>query len=900
MKTRFKVLMSAVMVCIGIFSYTFLTVSAASTSFDDAVGLMNAIGVISTGKITDENKNSPITRIDFAMFMSRLLGFSEDAASDNDYFYDIPNDHWAKKSLNAMVENKLVSVGEHYFRPNDTITKAEAAKIAVTALGRYSEAEFKGGYPGGYLSVADGIKLFNGISNNELTYKDAAVLLYNISTEEITYVDFEKNKTTFKASGETILSRYHNIYFGKGTVNAVEGVSVDNTSAAEDKIIIGGEIFETEKWYYDYLGLNVKYFYLYDEKKDESRTVIFMMNEDKNNEDTLTINSSHYNKYDGNYIYYSETENSSKLKKIRVDPGATIIRNGEKTNTDMAAALDKNSIYGTIRIVNTGKFDGADLIIIEDYENLVVSYIDETNKKLYGRDNASKGLNLNENDDIFVKYFAADGTEADFSEIMPGNLISTAVSSSGKCVIVRLSGKTVSGTVDGKGIGNYGEPYFIIDGVTYNAHSDFYNKNEKSIKLGTSVSVGIDAFGNISAFFESKNEDMQYACLVNAYISDYADTVMLDGERTVLKLYTAGGELIRVPCAEKVIIDNQTYTDHRAIVEYFSSLGEVLPQCILFKYDSKGNVKNIDTTAKAASEGDRTLRKINTADESYYHWTGQFGNVAYMPADIPLMLVPPKNSIKSADVNDFAIKNRSVLTASKTYNIDFMTTDPDSRIPDIAICYHELAPEAADNETIYVVEKLTKALNADDEVTTCLTLDNAGDSDYLLSADYKNKTMERWNHVDPETLTAGDVVRIGVNIIGEITDIRLVFDYSEAKLNTNETFFENAINPSYALNENSMVGANTDTVTGYGYIAKKVGTVFEWGFNSPHQTNQLYSSDIQPNTLKVMVFDSTKSSDVCTNGTVDDLVSYEESETDFSKIVTMQKDKVLSKMIIYK
>lgn len=892
MKKRLTAMLLALIVCISIFPCTAWTVSAESILFDDAVGLMNAIGVVPTGKITEENRNSPISRIDFMIIMSQLLGYNEETASDRDYFYDIPADHWAKKNINAMVENNMISVGEHYLRPNDAITRAEAAKIVVTALGKQPEADLIGGYPHGYLSVADSQKLFKGIStSNELTYGDAVVLLYNASMEKITSITFKNNKMTLETSEDTILSLYHDIYFGEGFVNAVEGISIGNTVAPADQIVIGEEKFETENWYYDYLGLNVKYFY--EEKDNGSRSVVFLMNENKDSREVITINSNCYNNYDGNYIYYRETKDDAKLRKIHVYPGATVIRNGEKVNTDMTAMLDKNNIYGTIRVVDTGTFDGADLIIIEDYENLIVSYIDEENKKLYFSDNASKTLTLNEDDDVFVKYFAADGSETDFSSIILGNLISVAVSSNGKCAIVRLSGKTVSGVVSGKGIDGDGEPYFIIDGVTYNAQSDFYNKNEKSISLGTSVNAGIDIFGNVAAFFSANSEDKQYACLINAYTSD-------DTERVVLRVYTAGGELINIPCADKIKIDNQVYTNPHAIIDYFSSLGEVQAQPIIFNYDSKGNIKNIDTTVRSASEGDNTLRRINDAEELYYHWTGLFSNVAYMPDNVPLMLVPPKKNIKSAYINDFAVKNRSVLTASKVYSIDLLTTDPDSRIPDIAICYNELMPEAADNTVFYVVEKITESVNEDGTVVPCLTLDNSGDSDYLVSADYGTKPMDTWKHVDPNTLTPGDIVRIGVNIIGEITDIKLVFDYSEAKNNTNETFFDNAINPVYALDVNSMVGANYDTVTGHGYVSKKVGNVFEWGFNSPHETNQLYSSVIQTNTLKVMVFDDKKKKDKCTNATTNDLVSYEESSTDFSKIVTMQKDKVLSKIVIYK
>lgn len=67
-----------------------------------------------------------------------------------------------------------------YFKPDESITVLDAVKIIVTALGYKPKAE-RGGYPDGYINVAEEIGLIN---KNDFEFKTYA------TREEVAYLIF--------------------------------------------------------------------------------------------------------------------------------------------------------------------------------------------------------------------------------------------------------------------------------------------------------------------------------------------------------------------------------------------------------------------------------------------------------------------------------------------------------------------------------------------------------------------------------------------------------------------------------------------------------------------------------------------------------------------------------------
>lgn len=889
------------LLCSGFVMVT--TVGAASVPVENAIGLLNAIDVIEPDELTESNMEEYITRMDFVIFLARLINADNEYGSDNNYYTDIPDDHWGKPSINAMVEKGFLAPGNRMFRPDDAITRQEAAKLVVMATGRTVQADIQGGYPFGYMAVANECELFSGVeAGSELTYRDAAMLLYNTATVDILGMELAGGEMSYSPTDENILSKYYDIYYGEGIVNAVSGVSIDENQVSRDnEVIINGEAYETNEWYYDYLGMNVNYYYI---DNDDECSLVYIFADTKRDNEVLSITSENFDCYKDGKLYYYDNTGNTKLKDVRLYSGVTVIRNGENVSDDIEGAFD--DFYGVVRVVDTGKYDGADVVIIEDYENILVSYVNKEEKTVYDK-LTSSGYCLDREKDVFARIINENGMPATFDEITVNTVLSVAMSSDKKFAMVVICNKTVNGIIEEKGNDSEDKYFIVIDGEKFYVEKSFYEENETSFMVGQPANFNLDLFGRIVYFSAEKNPGMQYGFLINILISDEYKDTYYDEDRALVKMFTAGGQMTVVPCGNRVLIDGILYKTPKAIFNTLLAGDEIESQCIRFSYNSKGEIKEIDTVNTNPSEAKNSLMLMNDPMQAVYkHWLGFFGSNIYVDSKVPMMIVPEKDSIKSAEETKFAVKNATSLASDKSHSLAIYTTDDESFVPEMVVCYQDMSSEILDTSQLYVVEKIGRALNDKEMSAICLTLDSSGEADYFVADDYynyvlKDTDVKGWDHVDPLGLEPGDVVRIGENSEGEINNIKLIFDYSKAKENSETTFFYDAIHPGiYKLTANSMAGSNYATVTGYGYVSRKSGTLFGWGYYSPTEINQVYGSGIESSKLKVMVVDDTKRQDICTTGSVSDLVSYQESNVDFSKIITMQTDKQLSRMIIFK
>ena len=100
----------------------------------------------------------------------------------------------------------------------------QAIKIGVHAFGGEYQASFYGGYPAGYVYLANSLELNEDIilSNGDaLTMRDAYVLLYNIISSNTFVTGFGSNgDVTISFGGASILENHHDMYVYEGVLSA--------------------------------------------------------------------------------------------------------------------------------------------------------------------------------------------------------------------------------------------------------------------------------------------------------------------------------------------------------------------------------------------------------------------------------------------------------------------------------------------------------------------------------------------------------------------------------------------------------------------------------------------------------------------------------------------------------
>ena len=128
------------------------------TAYEESAQVLGALEIM-VGDAGSGNfrPNDSITRAEFARVAVSLMGLNDVAHASAGFskYPDVSKDHWANGYINTASSQKLV-IGrdDGNFDPESKITYQEAVTILVRALGREPAANAKGGYPSGFLAVA--------------------------------------------------------------------------------------------------------------------------------------------------------------------------------------------------------------------------------------------------------------------------------------------------------------------------------------------------------------------------------------------------------------------------------------------------------------------------------------------------------------------------------------------------------------------------------------------------------------------------------------------------------------------------------------------------------------------------------------------------------------------------
>lgn len=151
-------------VCLSVSLAVPARAASASVSTDEAVQVINILGIMSGDAGGSMNLSSPVTRAEFvAMAMKASPGGDQIGQAATSPYPDVPRTHWASGYVEAAVAAGLVSgYTDGTFRPSNQINLAEGAAILLQLLG-YGVSDFSGAYPTGQLAMYRSLKLDRGV-----------------------------------------------------------------------------------------------------------------------------------------------------------------------------------------------------------------------------------------------------------------------------------------------------------------------------------------------------------------------------------------------------------------------------------------------------------------------------------------------------------------------------------------------------------------------------------------------------------------------------------------------------------------------------------------------------------------------------------------------------------------
>ena len=188
----------------------------------EAIGVLQAVGVMSGSNNGNFNPDAKISRIEMAIVMANLLDLDVDYFQGQNTFSDVPA--WANGYVNACAAHGIVTgVGGGRFGTGN-VTATQAALMMLKALGyfQYNE-DFNGDWARATAQQAAQIRLFEGLNvqnNTQLTRNQVAQLALNA---------LEANMVNFNGDVGTTIPT------ANGTMNIGHRTSYEFRTSTESK-----------------------------------------------------------------------------------------------------------------------------------------------------------------------------------------------------------------------------------------------------------------------------------------------------------------------------------------------------------------------------------------------------------------------------------------------------------------------------------------------------------------------------------------------------------------------------------------------------------------------------------------------------------------------------------------
>ena len=516
---------------LGSFSFAFAAPSdVVGTDYKDAVERLGQLKVLEGYPDGTFKPGNEITRAEFAAVVIRAKGLAAaaDAAKGATGFTDVPATNWAAGYINIASKMGFVKgMGDGTFAPNSPVTYEQAVTMVMRALGYEPAAEARGGYPYGYLIVANETGLLESVKGTQGAPAPRGLVAQIVDNAleiplmvQVSYGDRVEHIVSGTRDGvaeKTLLSELGFVKFTGRVIEANVGkefIKIEDNKG-NIKTLNAGEGFDFQNSY----GLRLRVWY--DNNGDVRLYTVL---------DTAMFDAVEHNK--GGLYLYGEDDVYDLATDTKGSVIATLMLDGKKV------AVDKfNADYAKVVLDTYGDVIWAEGFTLEG--NVVVEKLDGNVVESYGYEELSlKGYTIVDR----------DGKTISVEDLKANDIVFY----NSKVKFAVVYNESVTGTIEKV----YQNPdSFMLDGEKYDV---LYTKYLDGTVLG-------DLNYNVVNSIKTEDEE------VTAYFDFYGNLVLLEGTRAA----AAAPNVV-------VVIDSVKYPNRNA--NYFT-LDVLNAEGKIVKYD---------------------------------------------------------------------------------------------------------------------------------------------------------------------------------------------------------------------------------------------------------------------------------------------------------------------------
>ena len=710
----------------------------------------------------DDDLSEVVSREKFCQLAARFLGLQPGLVVNYEKtpFIDVETNRESYDAVRTMYDFGYVSGdGTRRFYPEQPLTIAAAATIAVNVLGYSSDAMNNGGYPQGYIALAYSKKIFTeqfDDYNKPITLGSVYRMFYDMLDVPIMEVKFDGIGTTYSADeNNTVMSSYFKMEKYEGIVTANRYTSLANAKSAlsANNIAINDNNYQTDKDYDGFIGRKVTYYISY--KDDADGKIVYMS--PKGNTET-TIQSEDIKEITDNRITYWTSEKRSGTNSVNLKNGISVIYNGQAYTG--YGTIDRIPLKnGKITAIDNDNDGKADVLDITEYRDMFVDGINKTDKILY--DYAlEEEIKLDSDADI-VEIFDADGNRCKFADIKKDTLVSLAQSKSesNKLIRVYICSDYVEGTVDA-----LSDEECVISGTSY--------------KLAEGVRIALNSQGIFYTNIEGKvakykiqeNSDYNYGVIYKVWYDDIE-------EYTCIKLFSAKEKFETYFVSGKISLNGSTLHGNRekdsetlvnallagSVVRYRlndigDSISRIEPAYDMVT-DKNGNKVPLDST---------DFRKIYEGS-SFKYRNGMFDGKVIATSDTLMFGIPKSANWSNTDM--FGTLTTNSFSGGTSYSKNFRAYafgENPVNIADVMVVEDLVKGSIGNTTNLVFVTDINEGMDSDDQICVIIKGISGGNTveyycvDDSLITDYNIKR--------------GDVLRVGVDSAKRANKIEKIYN----------------------------------------------------------------------------------------------------------------------------
>ncbi len=773
-----------VLICISLvlssFTFPVFASEAATADYDvpREAGLVEYLKIMSPhedGGYWDKS----VTRGEFAKYVYNTAK-SYDSYEKAAYYTDVAKGSELETAVNYLVKAGVLTVSDdRLFRPDDSITFYEVCKMLACIAGYEPFAQYKGGYPAGYIKVINDLHITDGVKNPDtVTNRTAAIMIYNTllaNTYDLYAITQDGPSYTGKNT-ERVIEKYFDIYTAEGVVTAKDMIDLNSESRADKGIIeIDGVVYNDLTESKELLGYYVNAYVLDNESGKDS--VVYAEISDSNK--ILSIDAKDIKNAAIDAIEYYD--GSGKVKTARLSD-AVFVKNGSVIGYDIPKETKIQK--GCVTLISSSGSSSYDTVIITEYEIFVVGMLDSTNKKIYDKYDRANCVNLNE-EKLESAEVLLNGIRANFMHIEDNDVLTVKRSKDGETVTAVISNEFKEGVVDS--IGGKPSDKITVDGEEYTLDAKLAKRlgmgisgKRPLVSPGDKVELVFDLTGEVAEIRKSENESFK-----TGYVHDMGMNKGGLSPEAGIAVYTIEGENKIFFLEDKVSVNDGSKTS--TYKDVFNALGKaedrsvLKPQLIRFAVNGKGKIYAINTADYSTSMAKSRYISRTLDDGKYTYRSNLVYPLTVLDSETVIIQVPTDTVIEEDGryENYFANIQKSAFKTGGQYIFEAYNLDDDDPYTDVLIYKCTVPSDESQYDTSGVVRSVQKTVDGfGDEVFAVQLFEKGKGVKHMVSTDCIWKD-ENKNDITPGDLCEGDMIRYSFDGAGSIAYIKLVYRPSD-------------------------------------------------------------------------------------------------------------------------